>query len=248
MTHGHRDFAPERPSTNRSSTMLRPNPFVLERFDTIDVSAQPEWLVDGILPARGFGVTYGATGSAKTFFLSHAGYCISLAQEWAGRPTKAGAVVFLAAEGAAGFRKRIVAHRLYHGISQPIPFFMVANAPDLGHSPGDVDGLIDAIAETVDGPVSLIVADTLARCMHGADENSAADMSIAVTSGERLQNAFDCLFSFSHHPGKDTSKGARGSSVLKAAADVEIHVEQNGDVRKAEITKAKDAESGLSME
>jgi hypothetical protein len=53
---------------------------------------------------------------------------------------------------------------------------------------------------------------------------------------------------FSHHPGKDTSKGARGSSVLKAAADVEIHVEQKGDVRKAEITKAKDAESGLSME
>jgi len=180
--------------------------------------------------------------------LSHAGYCISLAQEWASRVTKPGAVVFLAAEGAAGFRKRIVAHRQYHSISQPIPFFMVANAPDLGHSPGDVDRLIEAIGETVDGPVSLIVADTLARCMHGADENSAADMSIAVTNGERFQNAFDCLFMFSHHPGKDTSKGARGSSVLKAAADVEIHVEQIGDLRRAEITKAKDAESGLSME
>ena len=245
---GVRNFDAERPAGTRPSPFLRPNPFVLERFDTIDVSAQPEWLVDGILPARGFGVTYGATGSAKTFFLSHAGYCISLGQVWAGKATKAGAVVFLAAEGAAGFRKRIVAHRQYHGISQPIPFFMVANAPDLGHSPGDVDRLIDAIGEAVNGPVSLIVADTLARCMHGADENSAADMSIAIANGERLQSAFDCLFMFSHHPGKDTSKGARGSSVLKAAADVEIHVEQHGDIRKAEITKAKDAESGLSME
>src|SRR5262245_8348022 len=178
MTHGHRDFAPERPSTNRSSTMLRPNPFVLERFDTIDVSAQPEWLVDGILPARGLGVTYGATGSAKTFFLSHAGFSIAQSLPWAGKNTKAGAVVFLAAEGAAGFRKRIVAHRQYYGISQPNPFYMVAAAPDLGHAPGDTDRLIEAIGEVVDGPVSLIVADTLARCMHGADENSASDMGI----------------------------------------------------------------------
>jgi hypothetical protein len=247
-SHSHRDIGAQRPAGTKPSPMPRPNPFVLERFDTIDVSAQPEWLVDGILPARGFGVTYGATGSAKTFFLSHAGYSITSGHDWAGRGTKTGAVVFLAAEGAAGFRKRIVAHRHCHGISQPIPFFMVASAPDLGHSPGDVDRLIESIGETIDGPVSLIVGDTLARCMHGADENSAADMSIAITNGERLQNAFDCLFIFSHHPGKDTSKGARGSSVLKAAADVEIHVEQIGDLRRAEITKAKDAESGLSME
>ena len=193
-------------------------------------------------------MVYGATGSAKTFFLSHAGYSIALGHDWAGKATKAGAVVYLAAEGAAGFRKRIVAYRQHQGISAPIPFYMVASAPDLGHSPGDVDRLIEAISETIDGPVSLIVADTLARCMHGADENSAADMSIAIANGERLQSAFDCLFMFSHHPGKDTSKGARGSSVLKAAADVEIHVEQIGDTRRAEITKAKDAESGLSME
>ena len=64
--------------------------------------------------------------------------------------TKPGAVVFLAAEGAAGFRKRIVAHRQYHGITQPIPFYMIANAPDLGHTPGDVDRLIEAIGAAVE--------------------------------------------------------------------------------------------------
>src|SRR5262249_26042891 len=92
-----RDIGQQRPTGLKQSSLLRPKPFVLERFDSIDVSSEPEWLVDGILPARGIGLTYGETGSAKTFFLSHAGYSISSGLPWAGRHTKAGAVVFVVA-------------------------------------------------------------------------------------------------------------------------------------------------------
>ena len=43
------------------------------------------------------------------------------------------------------------------------------------------------------------------------------------------------------HSGKDQSKGMRGWSGTKAAADAEIEVTRNGDFRAATVTKLKDA-------
>jgi hypothetical protein len=50
-----------------------------------------------------------------------------------------------------------------------------------------------------------------------------------------------------HHCGKEASRGARGSSALKAAADVEIFVEGSKDRRTATVTKSKDGEDGISL-
>ena len=50
-----------------------------------------------------------------------------------------------------------------------------------------------------------------------------------------------------HHVGKDLSKGARGWSGLRAAADVEITVERAQDHRAATVTKQKDGEEGAEF-
>ena len=50
-----------------------------------------------------------------------------------------------------------------------------------------------------------------------------------------------------HHSGKDESKGARGWSGLRAAADAEIEVNRNGDCRTATVTKLKDGEDGVKF-
>lgn len=50
-----------------------------------------------------------------------------------------------------------------------------------------------------------------------------------------------------HHSGKDESKGARGWSGLRAAADAEIEVNRNGDHRTATVTKLKDGEDGAKF-
>jgi hypothetical protein len=49
-----------------------------------------------------------------------------------------------------------------------------------------------------------------------------------------------------HHPGKDLSKGARGHSSLRAAADVEITIAKQGTQREAKVTKLKDGVEGAS--
>jgi hypothetical protein len=45
-----------------------------------------------------------------------------------------------------------------------------------------------------------------------------------------------------HHPGKDPSRGARGSLALKGAADTEFALTRSGDTRKLTNEKQKDAE------
>jgi hypothetical protein len=50
-----------------------------------------------------------------------------------------------------------------------------------------------------------------------------------------------------HHSGKDATRGARGWSGLRAAADCEISIERNEDNRVATITKLKDGDDGLKF-
>jgi AAA domain len=68
---------------------------------------------------------------------------------------------------------------------------------------------------------SFVVLDTLARCMVGADENSAKDCGIAVDSITRLLShtpeGRGVLLGV-HHAGKD-GKTLRGSSAFEGAAD-----------------------------
>jgi len=45
-----------------------------------------------------------------------------------------------------------------------------------------------------------------------------------------------------HHSGKDTAKGARGHSSLRAATDTEIELEVDQGIRKATATKQRDLE------
>ena len=47
-----------------------------------------------------------------------------------------------------------------------------------------------------------------------------------------------------HHSGKDASKGARGWSGLRGAADVELEVWRIGDARALKVTKQKDGDEG----
>ncbi len=221
--------------------------FRLEPFDAIEVPDEPEWLLDGILPAHGLTVTYGEPGCGKSFLAADMGLAIAQGRPWGGKDTKPGVIVYVTAEGASGFRKRITAYREHHGIADVIPFYIVADCPDLGTRPGDAGALIASIRDQVDGDVVAVIIDTLARAMLGADENNAADMGMFVENCARISNELNCACIVVHHCGKDGTKGARGSSVLKAAADAEIFVEGDEHRRTATLSKSKDGEGGLEL-
>lgn len=76
--------------------------------------------------------------------------------------------------------------------------------------------------ETIINP-SLVVIDTMSRCMVGADENSAEDMSKFVDNVDLLRRVMDCTVVIVHHTGKN-GYVERGSSVLRGAADTMMRI------------------------
>jgi len=89
------------------------------------------------------------------------------------------------------------------------------------------------------GPV-LFVFDTLARCIAGADENSARDMGLVVANLDRIRRATSACVLAVHHTGKDMTAGARGSSALRAALDTELELTAIDERVTVKVTKQKD--------
>ncbi len=65
---------------------------------------------------------------------------------------------------------------------------------------------------------TLVIGDTLARCMPGGDENSARDMGLLVEHTDEVRRRVGCTFSWVHHTNR-AGTGERGSSALRGACD-----------------------------
>jgi hypothetical protein len=223
--------------------------FKLEPFAEIEWTGAGEWLLQGLLPLQGLAVVYGASGSHKSFIAADLALRIVRGLEWAGRAVKQGAAVYVAAEGSAGFRKRIEAFRRKKGMRGAQPFYLVSAAPNLGGESNDLEALIASIEATaLAAPLRLIVVDTLAQTLHGAEENGRGMMAL-ISNANALASRFDCLVLVVHHSGKNDDNGARGHSSLPGAADA-IWLVKKGEAGLSStitIEKNKDDAGGLTF-
>jgi RecA-family ATPase len=95
------------------------------------------------------------------------------------------------------------------------------------------------------GPYDLLIFDTFAQVTPGANENTAEDMGKALQAAKTLGRAAgDAMVLLVHHSGKDSTKGARGHSSLRAACDFEAEVTRVDQARALSITKLKDGNDG----
>lgn len=203
--------------------------------------APPSWIVKGVLPMAEIAVIYGESASGKSFFALDLVAAVARGIEWRGCRVRQGAVVYVAAEGAGGFRKRLAAYAQAHGIDlAALPLGVVASAPNLLT---DDDKALAAAIELAGG-ASVVVVDTLAQSTPGANENAGEDMGKVLARCKRLHAATGALVVLIHHSGKDATKGARGWSGIRAAVDAEIEITRLVDARMARITKQKDGEDG----
>jgi len=108
----------------------------------------------------------------------------------------------------------------------------------------DITELLRAIRAA--GDFDFIVVDTFAQVTPGANENAAEDMGHALANVRALREASGAMPLLVHHAGKDASKGSRGWSGLKAAADVQLEViRHDNGAREIHLEKIKDGEDGL---
>ena len=150
---------------------------MLEPFNAILFDAKAEWLVKQILPRQGVVAIYGRFGSFKSFIAADIAFSVASGKEWAGRRVTGRPVIYIAAEGAAGFRKRMAGIKARGDVPRNLPFFLIGAAPNLGTDKGDLETLAADIESAGVAP-GLIVLDTLAATLGSADENGAGMVTI----------------------------------------------------------------------
>ncbi len=228
--------------------LINNTPCAISRFrlwSLEDVERLPprEHLVEGILGVGEFGVLYGPPKSGKSLVALDMCMAVQAGLPWRSgqKRVRQGHVIYVAAEGKAGYKDRVkVCRRRYNrtrsrsksGVGD-IRF--IFDQPVL--SGGDAVALVNAIKNQRCNP-DLVVIDTLART-NGGDENSAADMSAYIRGLDDLRRELNCAVLVLHHQPRHDNR-MRGSVALDGACDVAIRTTRSGDVITLECEFAKD--------
>jgi hypothetical protein len=216
-----------------------------------DLKDEPvRWLVDGLIPANSFSAIFGRPASYKSFAALGMAAAIATGSEFLGRATAKSSVLYIAAEGSAGLRRRRDAIIRHHNLPAELPIWFVKAQLNLATTTEDLDLLlaeIDAIGEKF----SLIVIDTWARVTNSAEENSASQMGAAIAICGELQAKTGAAVLIVHHSSKG-SEQMRGSSAILAAVDAELYCEklsESSDNRlgRIKITKMKDGVDDVTI-
>lgn len=213
-----------------------------DEFASQEVSVQ--WLIKGFLLKAELGMLFGESGAGKSF--ATLDMCAAICRGvdfWNGHRVKKGRVLYVVAEGVSGFRQRLRAYCHQHAIPKIGMDVIYEVTPNLVEA-SQVTDLIKEICERE--PYDLIVMDTFARVVAGADENSGQEMGNAILQCKRISQKAKAMVLLVHHSGKDTSKGPRGWSGITAACDSEIVVERNNDMRSITARKVKEGVDGIS--
>ena len=205
-----------------ANRLTRPSP--IYHASELDLLPPVEWLIEGMLPKRALCEIHGAPGAGKSLLALH------LAAEIAQHHT----VLYLAAEGTSGYRGRVQAWETRNCPADQLYFwFAPINLMDMS----EVNQFVDFFRHW---QPTLIVLDTLARCMVGGDENSAKDMGQAIRACDRIKSELDATILLVHHTGKDARSGERGSSALRGACDSMIELTKVDDHITVTSSKLKD--------
>ena len=204
------------------------------------------YIVRGLIDQGVISLIYGPSNCGKTFFAMGLAYHIAIGAEWRGRRVKQATVLYLAAEGGQGVLNRVAALKHENGVLD-VPMAIKRAGLDLLNADADLQYLCalsrEVAGDKPDAP-RVIVIDTLSRIMTGGDENNAADMTSLIRNIDAVRATTGAHVMLAHHTGKDTTRGARGHSSLKAATDTEIEVGTANGARTAIVTKQHDNRGG----
>ncbi|RYD86028.1 MAG: hypothetical protein EOP84_00440 [Verrucomicrobiaceae bacterium] len=185
-------------------------------------------------------VVFGEPGTGKSFFVLDMCARVALGMPWFSKNTEKRLAVYIALEGTGGLRRRLWAWRKKNECDAPPISFATGFFP-LGDGEAARRELINHVQKV---GAKIVVIDTLARAMPGKNENAPEDMGAAIAGADQIRRSTGATVVLVAHSGKDSSRGVRGHSSLKGAADVEIELSRKGELRWATVTKSKDGVEG----
>jgi len=233
-TRAHNEFEPLGDIEDEPE---EPNKFAVIPGGEFSKDFALDWLIKGVIPEAELAVIYGASGTGKSFLALDLCGAIARGADWRGhRVKKPGKIVYVCSEGARGFKQRIRAYSNNFDVSSDI-FGIVGDAPNMLDEKDTALVLKSVLAY---GRPALIVIDTLSASIPGGDENAGKDLGKVIGHCRLLHKKTGAMVVLVHHSGKDTTRGARGWSGLRAAADLELEITRNGDFRTVRVAKMKD--------
>jgi RecA-family ATPase len=266
------DLFPPRDSASRGSSVVQrnftrppgeppqretpaPEPQALPRLFTLtrygEIERRPvDWLLQGYLARNTLAGLIAPPGACKSFLAVDWACRVATGTPWHGRPVKRGAVFYLAGEGQQGLAKRIEGWEIANGVSvKDAPLYISSGIPFLCEA-ANVQitvGLLEEVADRVylecGLEPALIVIDTVARAMNGANENTAEDMGRFIAAKDALRQHWGATVLSVHHTGHnpDAQRRGRGSSNYGANLDSDFYLDSKGDtVLLTAGDKAKD--------
>jgi hypothetical protein len=189
--------------------------------DIADEKPTGSYILKYMLERNSFAQIFGASGEGKTFVGLDIGYHVAANRPWFGKRVKGGPVLYLPYEGDVRNRMRALQKKLGH--ARGFPFYVDEACYNL-REPVDQRRLGEAIAKLPQAPV-LIIIDTFARAMMGADENSAQDVGLFIQAADTLRRDTGACVLVIHHSGKNRAAGARGSTALRGALDTSYEID-----------------------
>ncbi|MDR3421962.1 MAG: AAA family ATPase [Xanthobacteraceae bacterium] len=172
------------------------------------------YVVKGLLDLDAVNLLYAATNVGKTFAAVHISGCVAGGKKCFGRRVKQGPVVYLAAEGLAGIKRRFAAMSKQLDIASDAPITIVPQAVNLLSKEGG-PAFADLCREK--RPV-LIVVDTVHVAMGGVEENNEMFGKLVVYCKALIELTGAAVLLI-HHEGKNSAAGSRGGSALISDVD-----------------------------
>lgn len=210
--------------------------------DQIRNLAPSPYLIDDLLVADSLAVLFGKPASGKSFLALDWAFCVATGRPWKERSVAQGKVLFIVGEGVSGVGKRLRAweHDNDCSVGDDISWLTIPPTLLEGH---DAETLIELAVEY---KPSLIVVDTLARCMPGGEENSSKDMSAVVDALDRLRQSTGATVLLVHHTTKDGGS-LRGHSSLSGAVQTSVGFSVRSEVATLVVEKQKDDAAGMRI-
>jgi archaellum biogenesis ATPase FlaH len=244
----------------KEATAQREDRFRLKDTTEFVKRQKASWIVKGLVPNATLGVIYGASGSGKSFFVLDLMAAVARAvtakqieealeqgkelkhNVWRNLKLLGASICWVAAEGQEDMRKRVQAYCMHASIDpKDLPMEFIDEAPNFLEAP-DVKAVIKQMRAK--GRFDIVVIDTLAQVMAGGNENSGEDMGKVLAYCREITRLTGAMVILIHHSGKDESRGARGWSGLRAAADFEFEIIRADEDRVATVTKMKGGADG----
>jgi hypothetical protein len=224
-------------------------PFPFTTFnDARAASAAKSWLFKHLIARGETSAWVGPPGSLKSAILASAAYAAATGQDWCGKRNKGRcAVIYLALERGYLVRRRLRADA-ERDKATDVPIAVVSRTINFMDPKvvADAVATIDAVEKRFGVKVGLIIIDTLAKAIAagGGDEDKARDQGMVHANLARIKERRGVHIALACHPGKDPSRGIRGSSSALGDFDIEVTITSDGAIRTATITKNNDGGEG----